>query len=378
MKPITISERASRACRFRWFVGYGLGLRPKMKAAAARKGNLWHTALEGLWAGVPVTECLEPVKKKLADEVKRELMTEEERAEILSSLGSALVGYTLWWPGDRTEFEVVETEKWISERVRTATGRKGKFLFGGILDHVVKDRTTGDEWLVEHKAKMSGGVSAFDVEKRRYEPQAVQYALLWKEATGRDLAGVMYDFASVGRVPKAEEWPMLVSGKGLVKNGPSGAIPQTLKDALELNGLEFGCQPWHAEKLNDLYAYQQTLFVREYVRFSQRELDLARAEIYIDAREIERDRRIIGDTSEIETTASQGQPDPVTVMRFIDDVGAQFPRNGKMCWEYNRLCEHAELCQSRNESAVFGYQTKTAAKDAEKIEHRKASDLLGE
>lgn len=487
MQSLTISERGARACRFRWLLGYGLGLRPKTREAPQRAGSLWHSALEERWAGKDLAACMAPVEVALRRDVERELLSVEEATALRDGLRDTLVRYDERWSKDSVEFEVLAVEEWISERVRTSTGRKGRALFGGVLDRVVRDRSTGSEWLVEHKAKMSGTVSDRDLERRRFEPQAAQYALLWREKTGRELAGVVYDVASLSRVPDPsawqtlkverdlakrpprgarpetvaaalelhglprldwhseleaslaavpspadwpksakgalakkvpanarpetllgavelaggdkpdwfeevlaelsfvaapEDWQVVQRGKpGLVKTPPSGAVPATLRGALALHGFEFGSQEWHVEVEEELARFEAGLFAREWVRFTDREIELSAREVHFEATEVERDRRLVeAHRTVIEKTASpeDGTPVGALVEVAVEELGPRFPRNGKVCWEFGRLCEYADLCVSRNADAARLLRVKGQRKKVEEeVEGRRdGADLF--
>jgi len=439
-----------------------------------------------LWAGKSADDAIGVVAEKIHKDVEAERMTPEEGSSLLHSLWETLKRYEARWSRDQEEFEVVAVEEWVEARVRTAGGSKGRARFGGVLDHVVRDRINDQFWLVEHKGKMQGTVTERDLERRRQEPQAVQYALLWREKTGRQLAGVIYDIASLARVPDPaswgvlkverdlakrpprgarpetlaaalklndlprlewhdeleatlaavpagsdwprnakgglakkvppnarpetllaaveetggekpawfdetlaelsfeaapEDWTVVQRGKpGLVKTAPSGAIRSTLINALDLHGFEFGSQEWHSEVLEELTAYEQNLFAREWVRFSDREVELAGREVYQEATEVERDRRVVeAHRAKIEASCDDdGTPDGFTVEDALEELGPRFPRNGRICWEFNRVCEYADLCGSRNADAarVFRVKGKRPKSEEELAARRSASEML--
>lgn len=472
MQSLTISERAARACRFRWLLAFGLRLQRKRRESAQRAGSLWHLALEGRWAGKDLRGCIWTVENRLANDVRRGLISDLEARELSESIQDTLIRYDERWSTDSREFEVLAVEEWISARVRTASGRKGRTMFGGVLDRVIVDRSTGSEWLVEHKAKTNGVVSERDLERRRSEPQAAQYALLWKEKTGRSLAGVVYDYASLVRVPSALSWPVLkvrvdlskrpprgarpetvaaalayhdlprldwhdeleaslaavpspedwprtakglarkvpanarpetlegavrlVGAKpewfeevlselsfvarpedwqtvqrgkpGLAKLPPAGAVPATLRAALAVHGFEFGSQDWHVEVEEELARFESSLFVREWVRFSEREIELSAREVHFESTEVERDRRLVEPyRAAIANTAStvDGTPVGALVEVAVEELGPRFPRNGHVCWEYGRLCAFADICSTRDAHAARVLRVKGALRKEE-------------
>ena len=93
--------------------------------------------------------------------------------------------------------------------------------------------------------------------------------------------------------------------------------------------------------------------------------------------ETERDRTKVEPwRAGIEASAdSEGSPNPQQVEQALAKLGPQFPRNGKMCWEFNRICEHADLCYSRNADAAVGYRVKGHRVTEEEIERATRPDV---
>jgi hypothetical protein len=132
----------ARTCQRLHHMKYGLGYRPKARARALDFGILTGEGLDGIWGakrfGIP----------ELPPEA-----SDEERYE-RGKLWAMLLGYQIRWQAeDQEKYEVLGCEvEFRCPLINPETGRKSEtWELGGKLDKLVRERATGDVWIVEHK-----------------------------------------------------------------------------------------------------------------------------------------------------------------------------------------------------------------------------------
>lgn len=181
---ITASRcKCFRRCpRLEWYE-YHLGIRPLQTALALRWGTAWHYGLEVWWANGGSVGAMALAEVGMLMKA-RELMLDEYACTTLRVM---LAAYHARWCEDMANYEVlgVETEF----RAPLSDG----FTLGGKLDVVIRKRSDGSVWLVEHKSSGEDISVGSDYWLRlRMDAQASIYfdgALV----LGHEIDGIIYD-----------------------------------------------------------------------------------------------------------------------------------------------------------------------------------------
>lgn len=248
---LTYSRASSfKACPWREFIRYEVGLRPIRAAAPLRFGSLWHRCMEVLYrlqrwldenkveldgaeafallsTGYPaqfssfglatgharpsflpsvgvvpfwVAEELSKTERAWDDNTGQSVLRAvNDPAEVrgMADLATGMLRRYIarWWVLDRERWEVLDVEWAFRFPLETRSGHaSSKWDVGGRIDLIVRDRSTGKVGVVEHKS-CAGDPEAL-VEDLRVDPQAdgYLYALLASGivASQSELFGVFY------------------------------------------------------------------------------------------------------------------------------------------------------------------------------------------
>jgi hypothetical protein len=169
---------------------YIQGYRPRARARPLEFGILTGEGLDAIWGakefGVP----------QLPPDA-----SDDDRYE-RARLRAMLLGYLIrWQKEDAEKYELLGCEvEFRCPLINPATGRKSDtWDLGGKLDKLVRERATGDVWVVEHKTSgedISPGSSYWA--RLRMDTQVSIYhvggnAVLREIGSGASVAGVLYD-----------------------------------------------------------------------------------------------------------------------------------------------------------------------------------------
>lgn len=184
----------ARTCQRLHHMRYGLGYRPVERAGALVFGSAYGEGLDAIWASAPLPEISSDVDAY-------------DRAK----LHAMLVGYQLrWQEEDSTKYELLGCEvEFRCPLVNPETGRRSEtWELGGKLDKLVRERATGDVWVVEHKSTsedVSPGAAYWS--KLRMDTQVSIY-FIGAKTLGHDVRGVIYD-AGLKPALKPSKIPLL-------------------------------------------------------------------------------------------------------------------------------------------------------------------------
>lgn len=185
MRTLTTSEiRTRRRCAREHHLSYELGYRPLETSEAARYGTLVHIGLEAWWGG-PLDERLPLALDALAGQPTDPY--DLARARV------ALIGYDALWSAEPLETIAVEHE-FRAPLVNPASGYPSRsFRLGGKLDVLVRDLSTGDVLVVEHKTTSEDLGPGSDYWRRLLIDTQVSVYLAGATAIGHPVASVLYD-----------------------------------------------------------------------------------------------------------------------------------------------------------------------------------------
>lgn len=331
---VSNSQRSSFGCQRRWFVEYVLRLRKAKTEAPLRRGQIWHAAMEGFWAGgwddaIDILADLEELDRESA--IKHGgLEAEHEAIEDHALIRSMLKGYDRRW--GMGEFRTLMNEERLEVHLRDG------MHFIGIVDKVAVDQH-GQHWLIEHKTS-SSDLSRWR-ERNAYKPQAATYAWLLERQHGIKVAGVVYDLALTKRAPSVEDWQVLKSGKAMSKVVPAGFTVEQFDEALALHGFQLFDAPWYSEKRTDLQHQEDPFFRREVYRFTPDEIGERMGWELAEVTAKIRDAYWAN-----EKAAEQAENATDEELAAVAAEWAwQNPRNADLCYQWHRPCPYMTLCR---------------------------------
>lgn len=192
---LTISRLRSRqTCARKHHYEYIEGWRPATEAEYFKVGRMFHAGLEAWWDVVtrgtldPLVAAIEQVRGLALDPDPFRLVVVEEM----------LRAYDLRWRADAARYELLANEQsFTAPLVNPRTKRTSRtWLIGGVVDKIVRDRTTGRVLLVEHKTTSEAIENGDDPywAKLGMDSQVSQY-FIGASALGHEVEGCLYDVA---------------------------------------------------------------------------------------------------------------------------------------------------------------------------------------
>ncbi len=347
----TNSERAVWSeCPMKWALQYGLGIRPKKEAEALTFGSLFHDALEAWWdrssegGGYRIAageRAIDEGVDQLVPDAPVGFSTEEPNRGTSASkleewrglLKDMLWGYERRYGAeiDNKELKLILNESAVRCATQTPAGKRSPWShYQGKLDKVVEDGF-GQHWILDHKT--SGSALKHWRSRHEYSPQALTYGWLYRESTGITPAGIVYDLCLKAAPAKPSEYPRKKDGF-LSKRIPANAEAESFLKAVLATGKGMAAEPWYAVTLSALKAEREKFFRREWVRWSDTDLDRMGAELHAVSSTI---RRAHNTTLKIKEAA------PAIDEQVMRSAYA-FPRNDA-CYKYGRPCSYLGLCR---------------------------------
>ncbi len=194
---ITNSERGTFGCQRRWAFRYLDGLTTD-GSAALRLGGLWHLCLASWYRSLctmTVADIAEhviaPWEESRADWYSKHPNDEREEEDVglVALTKGMLAGYLALYAHDAERWEVVAVEpqvaRWLvhpvtGKPIRDRIMHRGKLThrrwgYAGAMDIVVRKRTDGTFWIVEHKTTKDSDLWQY-MRKLDLEPQTKLYA----------------------------------------------------------------------------------------------------------------------------------------------------------------------------------------------------------
>ncbi len=151
-KGVSTSQLDAMGCRQKWWWGYPMGYRPKRAAIPLELGSGIHEALEFHYGGdrQGTVEFFQNWATNRATQLGADA---DERFFDAMTLGEAMLeGYVKEY-ADKDNFEVIEVEKTLRQRIPIpdGNGRLSRYTLTARLDGLVRDLETGYLYSLEHK-----------------------------------------------------------------------------------------------------------------------------------------------------------------------------------------------------------------------------------
>jgi hypothetical protein len=198
LRLLTNSEqKAFRRCGREHHLAYELGYRSTHEAEALRFGSLFHLGLETLWrSGWDLQAALVAIGANEDTSDPYDLA----RAVIL------LTGYSVRWADEFADLEVLHVEHtFTAPLLNPSTGAASRtFELGGKLDVLVRQRSTGLVFIVEHKTSSDDIAAGSQYWQLLQLDTQVSTYYAGVRSMGYDVAGCIYDvIGKPGQRPKS-------------------------------------------------------------------------------------------------------------------------------------------------------------------------------
>lgn len=202
---ITVSRmRTFNSCLRLHFYKYELGYRSTRVAEALGFGTLLHAALEAWWRWWKLQQAKADTIHTSALSAAMDAMTTkaaegDDVDQVTMAKATVLMcGYDTRWADEMADLEVIAVEvEFVAPLRNPETGRACRDLeVGGKLDVLVRRRSTGKVWIVEHKTSgddLSLGSSYWL--RLRMDPQVSVY-FDGARVLGYEVEGCIYDVLS--------------------------------------------------------------------------------------------------------------------------------------------------------------------------------------
>lgn len=268
LRVLTNSERGTFACQRRWRFKYLDGLTTKDSSAPLRQGSLGHECIAawylsgGTMTVGDITErVIDPWLERreewcmehLPPEVSHERIAED--IELANLTIGIVTGYIETWRCDFARYDIVLIEGQIAREVPgvgrggTLTDmplfedghrRKRKWVFGGAVDGLLRDKQTGLYWLLEHKHTTETDLEKY-CRKLDWDPQSPGYG--WALQNPHPAADIKEPIKVAGVLYNVMRKKIPAIPKELKNGGTSKAACDTTYDVFLQTLLQRGHNP---------------------------------------------------------------------------------------------------------------------------------------
>lgn len=315
MHIITNSRlRAYHTCQRLHLIQYVDGYRPLTDAEVLDFGKLQHVGLEAWWLTWAAIDacCDSPLSA-----AQLAMMKVGADPVMLAKAQVLMAGYDLRWSSAMADLEVLAVEAEFSAPLRHPVS--GRVIRGvrraGKLDAIVRRRSTGGVWMIEHKTT-GGDISPTSSywQKLRLDPQISMY-YAGARSLGYEIEGCIYDVIQRPDARPLTATPM-EKRKYLKGREPTATLPGVLyagqRDRDET------IEEYQARLATKIGEAPEEYFARAEVVRLPEELAAFEADVYASAR----------------------QAVAAATTRF----GAMAPRNPDACHRFGRACDYYPIC----------------------------------
>lgn len=279
--PITLSYSQIatwKRCHKKWQYRYQDRLHPIETVYKMALGTYGHALLEAHYTGADLTAADNDQWGRLMAEQPDQLDPElyNELVELRQQAWRLMERYQDRYQDD--PWEPLLAEEHFDVPLREPGGRRsGRYRLQGFLDLVVRDRATGQVWLVDHKFT-GGGLDSYE-DGLVLNDQANMYLWAARELMGVTPTGVIFNLVRT----KEPRVPEVLKKGGLSKAKSIDTTYSVYRQAITDNGLDPND---YADVLETLGAQQDRFFRRVPLIRTDAEIDQIGSELYSVAREI--------------------------------------------------------------------------------------------
>lgn len=296
------------ACRRMHWLQYVKGYRAIKQHATAEFGTLLHVGLEWWWNGWQAGgEWDAPLHDALAAMTAHATGKEIDEATMAKAI-LLIAAYHARWAGEMADLEVLAVEcEFQTTIVNPSNGAICRMIrSAGKIDVIVRKRSTGDVWNVEHKstgADLRAGATYW--QRLRLDPQVSTYHR-GSQSLGLDPVGTIYDV-----IVRPDEQPLKatpIEKRKYLKNDPTKLYANMRAE----------------DETMDQFKARMAKAIMD-----EPDLYLARAEVVRLNSELEAfDRDNYETAVEIRDASRTGRA----------------PRNADSCFKFNRPCDYLAVC----------------------------------
>lgn len=164
-----------KACRFQWFLTYVLGLKHVLTPEYFDDGDIFHCALELHYQGHEPAFVKQYIRDRYKQLLEKSLMKSPKIMDALETrtvtLQGMVQGYWQVYKNDLRNWEIIFCEREFGIPMVDSEG--DEFEYRGKIDMKIRERKTGDCYIVEHKTAGSIGVQY--VSKLPMDSQVLTY-----------------------------------------------------------------------------------------------------------------------------------------------------------------------------------------------------------
>jgi hypothetical protein len=273
MKPILVTNSRMttfHACQRLHYYKYVQGYRTVEDAEALEFGTVMHAGLDVWWTptGDSLVGQLEAALWEIANHLSKTQNLDpamKAKAELL------MIGYDARWSAAMEEYELVASEVPFRFKISGSNG----LLAAGKIDKIVKRRSDGTFWSVEHKTK--GSALSFDSiywQRLRMDSQVSLY-FDGAKSLGYELAGCIYDV-----IRKPDQRPLKATPVELRKYKKDGTLYASQRDVDET------MDDFKIRMAEAIVADPDKFYARQEVLRLESELEAARLDTALTARQI--------------------------------------------------------------------------------------------
>lgn len=318
------------ACQRLHHLQYNLGYRSLAPREHADFGTLIHVGLDAWWSAyLPGGDTLLALPAALDAMAKyraaNEIAVDDANAIKADTL---MVGYDARWASAMAEWDVIGVEV---EFVATISGRR-KLRVAGKLDKLVRKRSDGSIWFVEHKtsgADLRAGATYW--QRLRMDPQVSIY-FGGCRSLGHEPVGCLYDVIDRPDIRPLKATPP--EKRKFTKDGRLYANQRAEDETLDEFRGRIGALV--AESPDNYFARSEVVRLESELAESAADVEALAVQIRAGARE---------------------------------EIA---PRNPNACFLYNRLCEFHDVC-----SGAASLDDDTRFRRAEKVHEELSAEVAG-
>lgn len=164
-----------KACRFQWFLRYCLGVQHVVTPAYFDDGDIFHCSLDMHYTGAAYPEIKKYVRERYKALLDESLMKSQKILDAIETrtvtLQGMVEGYTKVYQDDLKKWETIFCEREFGVMLVDSDGMS--FMYRGKIDMKIRERDTGDYYIVEHKTASQIGVAY--VSKLPMDSQVLTY-----------------------------------------------------------------------------------------------------------------------------------------------------------------------------------------------------------
>lgn len=305
------------ACRRLHHYEYVLGYRSTVDREAAEFGTIFHHGLEAWFLAFAQGRELLALEEAQAAIVKagRAAETFDEASAVKAEL--LMLGYHARWSGLMAEYEVIGVEVEFAAPLPTPAGAKRArgLKVAGKLDVLLRKRSDGTVWIVEHKTTVADLAPGSTYWQRLRMDTQVSVYFEGAAILGHPPTGCLYDVISKPQQRPLKATPVEQRKYTKEKRAKDGTLIEASRLYANCRAEDETMEQFKERMAQEIASAPESYFQRSEVVRLESELEESRRDTYDTAMMIRETKR-----------------------------ADRAPRNPDACFLYNRPCDFYEVC----------------------------------